>query len=138
MAYLALSPVAAAVYTKLNVAALTVLATGGIHDDLPQAPTYPCILFDLQERDLRGFGGGGLPEVALRVHTFSTAEGLKSARAINQKVIELLRDAALTVTGYAQCGRVFYDETIQLLAQDIGGIKVHELVSQFRIYVQES
>lgn len=137
MAYLALSPVAAAVYAVLNVASVTPALVTGVHDDIPQGVAFPFMLLEVQERDVRGFGTGGLPEVTLRVHTFSAYEGLKQAQAANQKAIELLRDQELIVAGYRFCGRVFYDETVLLPDEAINGVKCHEIVSNFRIYVEE-
>jgi hypothetical protein len=137
MAYLSLSPVSVGVYAALNVAGLTALVQTRIYDDVPQAPTYPFVWYEVSERDVRGFGTGGLPEVELRVHTFSKYAGMKEAQAINQKVIELLRDQLVTVSGYTQAGRVFYDETLTFADELINGEKVQELVSQFRIYVEE-
>lgn len=135
--YLALSPVSAAVYTALNVAALIALAPGGVTDDPAQGGTFPFVWIELSERDTRGFGTKGLPEVSLRVHTFSTYQGAKEAQDINAKVIQLLRDQPLAVSGYTQCGLVFYDETVMLANEELNGVKVRELVSLFRIYVEE-
>jgi hypothetical protein len=139
VAYLALSPVTVAVYTALNVAGLTALATGGIYDDVPQAPSFPFVWYEVREaRDLRGFGTGGLPEVELRVHVFSTYEGAAQVQSLTAKVVELLKDVALTVTGYAQCGRVFYDATSEPFDELLNGQHVREQVSQFRIYVEQT
>lgn len=138
MAYLALSPVSAAVYSTLNVSGLTALAAGGIRDDVPQSTAFPFVWYEVRETDRRGLGTGGLPEVELRVHVFSTYAGMKQAQEIAAKVVELLRDASLTVTGYAQCGRVFYDDTVSLPDEILNGVHVRELVVLFRIYVQES
>lgn len=139
MAYLALNPVSDGIYTALNVAALTDLATGGISNNPAQGTSFPFVWYEVSEsRDVRGFGTGGLPEVELRVHVFSQSESLIEAQAIGQQVIALLRDQPLTVTGYTQAGLVFYDETVPLLNQELNGVKVHELVCLFRIYVEES
>lgn len=138
MAYLALSPVSAAVYGKLNVAGLTALVGSRIYDDVPRAPTYPFVWFEVKERDLQGFGSAAIPEVELRVHAFSTYQGMKEAQSIAQKCVELLRNQDLTITGYEQAGKVFYDETIPLQDQAIEGVKVQEIVSVFRIYARES
>lgn len=136
--YLALQPVSVAVFTLLNVAALTALAPGGVTDDPAQGTAFPFVWYEVREaRDLRGFGTGGLPEIELRVHSFTTYEGMREAQLVNQKVIELLRDQALTVSGYDMCGHVFYDETVPLAEEELNGVKVHELVSMFRIYVEE-
>lgn len=142
MPYLALSPVATAVYTALNVAGLTALATGGVHDTVSQPPPLPCVLVEVDERDVRGFGTGGLPEVRIRVHAFTdrgttAAGGMKQAQQIIAKVIELLRDQSLTVTGYTQAGAVFYDDTVLVGDEIVNGVLVHELVANFRIYVEE-
>lgn len=136
MSLLALSPVSAAVYGVLNVASVTALAVGGVHDDVPQRPTYPFVWYEVQERDLRGFGTGELPEVTLRVHVFSQYAGLKQAQAVLRACVAVLKDVALTVAGYAMCGHVFYDETVTLVDEQIAGVKVHELVASFRIYVE--
>jgi hypothetical protein len=139
MAYLSLSPVSAALYTALNVAGMTALVGSRIYDDVPRAPTYPFVWFEVGEpRDVRGFGGGGMPEVAIRVHAFTQYQGEKQGQTIIAKAIELLRDVALTVTGYEQAGRVFYDETVVLRDQEIEGVKVQEMVAVFRTYVKES
>lgn len=139
MAYLSLSPVSVGVATLLNVAGLTALVGARIYDDVPQSPTFPFVWYEVREsRDMRGFGTGGFPEVELRVHAFSQYEGAKEAQSVIQKVIELLRDQPLTVTGYAHAGLVFYDETVLLPNELIAGVKCRELVAMFRIYVQES
>lgn len=140
MAYLALSPVSDAVYTLLNVSGLTaLLSSGGLSDDIAQATTFPFVWFEVSEREQRGFGTGGLPEVNLRVHAYGqSTSGLSALQTITQKVIQLLKDQALTVTGYTQCGLIFYDETLTFQDEFINGVKVHELVAQFRIYVQEA
>ena len=52
------------------------------------------------------------------------------------KAIELLKDQALTVVGYTQAGRVFFDEIVALPYEAINGVKCHELVASFRIYLE--
>lgn len=139
MAYLALSPVSAAIYGKLNVAGMTALVGSRIYDDVPRAPTYPFIWFEVRERDVRGFGSGyGLPEVAVDVHVFSTYQGMKEAQSIAAMAVQLLRDQSLTISGYTHAGLVFYDETVSLQDQAIEGVKVQELVAKFRVYARES
>ena len=137
MADLALGPVSVAVYRVLRDATLQTLTPGGWHEDVPQAPTYPYGWFEVRERETRGFGAGGLPEVELRTHVKSQVAGMAEAQAINARLVTLLKDAALTVTGYTHCGHVFYDETIRQPDEEVGGKKVKELVSLFRIYVEE-
>lgn len=140
MPYLALAPVSDGIYATLNVAGLTALVGTRIYDDVPQGVAFPYVWYEVSERDQRGMGTGGFPEVELRVHVFHSQaiyRGMEGAQNIIAKVIELLRDQRLTVTGYNQAGRVFYDETLTLADQEINRVKVHELVALFRIYVEE-
>lgn len=137
MAYSVLSPVSAAVFGKLNVAALLALAPGGVVDDVPQNPTFPFVLYEVSEREVGGFGLGALPEVTLRVRAYSQYAGMKDAQTIIAKVIELLRFQSLTIMGYDQCGQVFWDDTVTLPNEELNGVKVHEVVANFRIYAEE-
>lgn len=136
--YSALSPVSVGVYAVLNVASLTALAPGGVHDDVPQGTTYPFVLFEVQESRQGGFGTrpglGTLPEIALRVHVFSRFEGFGEAQAVMAKVIELLKDPP-AVSGYSSWA-IFHDETIPLQDQAVNNVKVKELVANFRLYVE--
>lgn len=139
MAYLSLAPVSIGVRAALNVGAMNLLVGTRIYEAVPQNPTFPFIFYEVREiRDLRGFGTGGLPEVELRVHAFSRIEAMSEAQSIIQKVIELLRDQAISVTGHTQAGRVFYDETVPLANEVINGVACRELVASFRIYVEEA
>jgi len=139
MASLSLQPVSAGIYTLLNVAALTALATGGISDDTAQQTMFPFVWYEVAESaDVRGFGTGGLPEIDLRVHVFSTYEGMRETQLIGQQVIALLKDQIVTVSGYTHCGHIFYDRTVPLPDEMLNGVKCHELVSFFRLYVEEA
>lgn len=143
MAYLGLSPVAEAIYLVLQDSTLQAAVPGGWHDDLPQAPTYPCGSYDVREQDVRGFGTGGLPEIEVRVHVYSSFGGHAEAQGIMRRVIALLRDATLDSTlladaGYRQCGAVVYQDTIPVPPDEINGVKVHEVVSLFRLWVEET
>lgn len=138
MAYLSLSPVMVGIYNLLNVSGMQALVSTRIYDDVPQTPTFPFVWFETSERDQRGFGTGGFPEIELRVHAFSQYEGTKEAQSIIAKVIELLRDQAVSVTGYRQAGAIFYDETVNLPNSDVNGVKCREMVAMFRIYAEES
>lgn len=140
--YLSLSPVSVAVYTALNVAALTSLATGGVHDDLPQNLSFPMVLFEVAEtQQLGGFGTrvglGQLPEVEIRLTVYTKTVGMKTAQAVMAKALELLATAPATVTGYSSWA-IFWDSTIPIPESMIAGEKVQELVSTGRLYVEEA
>lgn len=144
MAYLSLGPVSVAVFAALNVAGLQALVGQDadsryrIYDDVPPAPTFPFVWYEVKEREMGRMGGGGFPEIELRVHVFSTYQGAKEAQAITQKAIELLRDQALTISGYNQAGKVFYDDTQLLNDQIIAGVKCREMVAMFHTFAEES
>lgn len=136
---LALGPASVGIYTALNVSALTSLVSTRIYDDVPRAPTYPFVWYEVEEtQDVRGFGTGGLPEIDLRVHVFSTYQGMSEAQAIGKAAIGLLKDQAISISGYAQAGKVFYDRTLVFDGVEIEGVKVRELVAMFRIYAEEA
>ena len=49
----------------------------------------------------------------------------------------VIKDQALTITGFTHCGRVFYDDTTPVLDEELNGVKVREQVANFRLYVEE-
>lgn len=137
MAHSAMSPVATAIAAVLQDATLQAATTGGWHEDVPQEPSYPFGLLELfGDTNVRGFGTSELSEIEFRTHVFSVYGGLVEAHEIDRQVRALLKDAAVSVSGYAQAGRVFYDDTVVLREELIRGQKVHEIVSRYRIYVE--
>ena len=139
MADFALDAVSAAVQVLWRADATLVALVGGrMGDGVLQGVTFPYLWYEVRERDMRGLGGGGLPEVELRAHIFSTAPGMREAQQIASRLITVTKDATLTVSGYTQCGKVFYDETVPIPLSEINGVPVRELVPMFRIYVEES
>jgi hypothetical protein len=140
MAYAALSPVSAAIFATLNVAGLTALVGSRLYDNLPPNPTFPCVLFTVRDRRIGSMGAasGGPDEIELRVYVYSASESTKDAQTITQKVRELLRDKALTVTGYTQGGRVVWESTLEPTPEEITGVRVLEQVSLFRLWMVEA
>jgi hypothetical protein len=131
-----LSPVSAAVFTKLNVAGLTALAS--VHDHVPQGTAMPYVWYEVSEENARGMGMGGLRQVSLRVHAASSYAGAKQLQTIMSKVVDLLEDAALTITGCAQAGRVVYHETTEPFDSVIAGVLVRESAANFTIWAEPS
>jgi len=139
--YSALSPVSAAIFTALNVAALTALAPGGVGDAVAQVTTFPYVLYEVSERVMGGLGskpgtGKRSLEVDLRLHVFSTHIGFSEAQAVMAKCIELLKDPP-AVAGYGSWA-IFHDETIPLAGETVAGVRVNELVANMRLYVSEN
>ena len=139
--YSSLDAVSAAIYTTLNVAGLTALATGGVGDAIEQLTSRPCVLYEVSERIVGGLGskpgtGKRTIQVDLRLHAFSEYQGFYEAQQVIAKCIELLADAP-AVTGYGSWA-IFHDETIPLGGELVAGVRVNELVANCRLYVSES
>lgn len=138
MAFAAEQPLMEGLYTLLQNAGVQAAAVGGVQTDVPANPVLPFLWVEcVDETDRRGFGTGGLPEVRIRTHAFSEIGSLSEAQTLSRLAIGVLRDAPVTVAGYTQCGLVFYDDSMTLKDQILNGIKVHEVVANFRIYVEE-
>ncbi len=132
-------PVGEAIFGLLQDASLQSALGGRLADELPESPSYPCGFYEfLSETDQRGLGQGGLPELDLRTHVFSKIGSLSQARAIDMQIVALLKDALITVTGYAQCGRIVYRETVTLRDQEMNGDRVHEVCSLFTVWVEQN
>jgi hypothetical protein len=133
-AYSALSPVSAAVYGALNVAALTAIAPGGVHDDVAQSTGFPFVLYEVSETPRPAFGAGFQPRIDLTVHVYSQYAGMAEAQGVLAKVVELLSTppAVVAFSSWA----IFYDDAIEVGDELIAGVKCKELVGKFRIYVE--
>lgn len=139
--YSALAPVSLAVYTALNIAAVTDLAPGGVKDVIPQGTVYPLVLYEVTDtKQMGGFGTqpgrGQLPEMRVRVHVFSQDFNLSTAQAIVEQVIAALA-VPPAVAGYGSWA-IFHDQTVDLGDQVIANIVAHEIVAEFRLYVEQT
>lgn len=133
--YLSLSPVAAAVYARLNVAGMQALVGTRIHDSRPRASAYPCVWVEVREQKLHMMGPNSVPNVDIWVHAFSKYQGEKECQAICAKAVELLEWQTLTISGYVQAGDLRHHDTAPLQDQAIEGEVVHEMVAQFQTRV---
>jgi len=134
----AANPVGEAVFGVLQDATLQTALGGRLYDSIPEDAPRPVVLYEItNERDVRGFGTGGLPECELRTHVYSDLGSLSEAQSLNQQIVALLKDAQIVVTGYTQCGTIVYRETMALPEEIMNGIMVHEVVSTFTIWVEQ-
>lgn len=138
--YSSLDAVSMGVYSALNVAAVTTLATGGVGDDIAQNAGFPFVLFEvIHEKPIGGFGTkpgviGQLPQIDLLVHVFAQGESFVAAQGVMNQVVAALTNVP-PVTGYSSWA-IFHDETINVGDQIVAGLKVKELVARFRIFVE--
>jgi hypothetical protein len=138
--YSALSPVSAAIYSALNVAALLALAPGGVGDDVAQGTGFPFVLFDVSETPIGQMGGkpgtGRTLAIDLRLHVFTQYVGMNKAQAIAAKCIQLLASPP-AVSGFDSWA-IFHDDTVPVGRELIAGVEVNELVVNMRLYVREA
>lgn len=148
MAYvLPLTAVGDAVFALFQDAALNALATGGVWTDVPQDPGYPFLWIEiLQQTNYGGLGTkpgkGSMPGLTLRLHVFQSDYGtMRDAQVVMAKAIALLFDDAnpLVVSGYTLCSGQPLPEIdmIPLPDEELGGIKVQELVANVDLIVEE-
>jgi hypothetical protein len=151
--YSALSPVSVALYSALNVAAVTALATGGVGDDMEQRvvatdgsfPTF--LLYVVSEKAVGGFGTKPglkqLPQVDVRLHAFAQYDGAKPAQALLDAALGALFTAfdptspTVTISGYATCS-LFHDDTSEPFDSLVAGLKVKEVVANLRLFAEST
>src|SRR5438105_3498718 len=140
MAYSALPPASEAIFAVLQDAALLAVLTGGVVNDVPQLPTYPFCWMELSESERRGFGTGELPEMELRTHFYARRGGtlavIAELQQANRLARAVLQDIQLTVTGYQMCGHTFWRSTSAPLVEELNGVPVWEIVSQYSFWVE--
>lgn len=138
MAHLsAIDAVLEAIYDALNVAAMTTLATGGVHTDVPQATAFPYVRIDSPvEGRLDTMGRAG-KTVSVQVHAFSDYQGPTKAAAILSKAVELLHYAAISVAGHSTIA-VQYQGGVDAGDETVNGVTVYHYVGTFDVMVQQS
>jgi hypothetical protein len=143
--YSPLSPVSAAIYNALNVAALTALAPGGVNDVVPQGSARPYVYFEISTAGQHGGfgtypGHGDVTELEVTIHGISDQENVSQCQALVAAAIGLLFAAPLTVAGYTVCSALPMPD-IQILNlgdQVIANVVVHEEVAIVRLIVENA
>ena len=141
MTALSLAAVSTGLAAALNVPAVTSLAPGGVFDDLAEGVTFPCVLVSVGEAAQMGGlgtkpGVGNFPEVQVRIYVFTQTFGFKTAQAITDAILLALADPP-AVSGFGSWA-IFHDQTLPVTDSLIAGQKVQELVSDFRLYVENA
>lgn len=129
-----------AIYAVLSAdATLTGLATGGIHNDVPDGEIYPHVLISKAvETAWNTFGpatsGLGYKNI-IRIHIYSRYQGDSEALAILGRIVALLNFQPLTVSGYTSA-LVEY-ESNRVFVEDIEKIETRRLTSEFCVRVKQ-
>lgn len=142
-----LTAIADGVYALFQDATLLALATGGVHTDIPPGDkTYPLLWFEVLHQGNQGGlgtkpGRGSMPVCTLRLHVFQSEYGTaRDAQLMMAKAIELVFiPGAIALTGYTLAGNEPLPEieTIPLPFEELGGVKVSELVTNIDLIVEE-
>tara|TARA_Y100001972_G_C7626733_1_gene314392 strand:- start:805 stop:1206 length:402 start_codon:yes stop_codon:yes gene_type:complete len=93
-------PLQQAIFSALNVSAVTSDLSCGVFDDVPQSASYPYIALgeetavDFSVKDIQG------GDLTVNIHVWSQYKGSKETKQIMDKIHDLLHNINLTVTGF--------------------------------------
>lgn len=133
----ALAPVSVGVLDTLSDPSLMAFLPDGVLNEVPPTARFPLCWYEVQEeQDFAAFGEGHVPELDLRVHV-AVLDTLRTAQQILSVAWGLLNNATLVLDGYDHIGRVLYERTVALPDQLINGVRCHEVVALFRVYVEK-
>ena len=138
MAAISLEPIATAVMTILQDAALQAATPGGWWSSFPRNPQYPCGWYELSLANAGGLGTHQVRTVDLRFHVFTHAAGVLEGQRIAARVEALFTDQPLTLAGVTMCDAVVYDETQVVPPVEMLELPVVEIVSYFHCFVEEA
>lgn len=142
MSALVLAPISLGIYTALNVAAVTALASGPYDTEVPKVAAFPYVWFIVREENARGLGRGGLRRISVRVHAAATGSAsltpAKQLQGILGAAVNALEDARLTLDGATQGGEVFYSDTTEPVLSEINRSSCWEAVANFYLFAESS
>lgn len=105
--YAALTPVQAAVYTKLTGDTLLMNMITGVYDDIPEGVARPYVTvgesIETPDNDHGGFGR----QTVMTLHVWSEYRGFAEVNSITYRLQELLDEQPLAVTGHRHIGTRF-------------------------------
>jgi len=123
-----------AVYAVLNGDATLGALVTGVYDEVPENTAYPYVAVETSSEVPHNYFGALGKEVTLRVFVLSDYLGAKEGLAIVDRVLVLLADVALTITGYTHVHTWHEDTAAIRIAAD----RVRETIIRFRVIAQEA
>ena len=136
----ALPAIWAAIYTALNVSAITSTLGCGVYDHVPQAPTFPYLRMQSPTETRQDTFGKAGKDCTVQVHFFTsseTYEGAGRAQALLSAVIGLLHYVPFAVTGFDHLA-CQYENGFDAGDDDVNGQVIKHYVATFRVQVMET
>jgi hypothetical protein len=90
-----------AIYTALNVNAITATLVCGVYDEVVEGNTYPFITLGEETTIDYSTNNETGSETTINIHIWSRYKGSKQTKEIMDKVHDLLHDVNLSVTGFS-------------------------------------
>ena len=138
MAHLsALEAVLTAVYTALNVAGMTAVCAGGVHNGVPATTVFPYLRIGEAVETREDCMGAPGKDVLVRLHVFSQERSDLQTMRIVSKAVELLHYAAVSVAGHVLMA-CQYQQTYAAGTENIGSVETRHHVAEFRILVRQA
>jgi hypothetical protein len=129
-----------AIYAVLSAdSTLTTLASGGVHNDVPEGQDYPHVLIaratELPRHVLGGASSGLGWKNIIRIHVYSRYQGDKEVLEIWERIVALLNFQTLTIAGYTSV--LSKVESMRVLIEAIEKIETRHLVGELNVTVQQ-
>lgn len=129
----------AAVYALLNGDATLLGLVEGVFNDVPDSTAYPHVLIgNAHETPWDTFGTattGRGKRVLLRVHIYSQYQGDLEALQILDRVVMLLDNQTLTVTGYGTVLTTYHQGRV--LIEDVEKVETRHIPAEFLVWVHQ-
>lgn len=118
---------------------LMTLATGGVHNDVPDGQRFPHVLISrATETAWHTFGGAatGLGwKNIIRIHVYSRYQGDREALDIHERIVSLLNFQPMAVSGWGSCSVEY--EQMRMMVEDLEKIETRHLVGEYCVLVQQ-
>jgi hypothetical protein len=133
----AMLAVLAAVYGVLNVSSLTTLATGGVHNGVPQTAVFPYVRLGEATESREDCMGQPGKDVLVRLHVFERGRTDAAVLAIVSKVQELLHYATFAVTNHTLvCSQ--HQQSYAAGTENINGVEARHYVVEVLVTVRQT
>ena len=132
-----LREVLAAVFTVINVASVTDVAVGGLHNDYPEAPTYPWVRLSGRATPIGPIATDDIWECAVELTVIDQYRGDSRALGLVETIGGLLTPHVLSVSGWTDVFTALDDASgiYPIAAEDLNGVPTREWVMPYRVLV---